>query len=224
MIYPIGMWCFAMIIDGIQSGLYGTTIFFALRAYAFLLLRAGLMNSYDKPTPISSRPFGIAIGTNLGDRLANLQRGVSTLVERVQPTAIIAGALYETDPVDCAPGTQAFLNSVIEIEAACTPQELHAHLQAIEQAMGRPAIREQNSPRALDLDVLYAGDFVSDDPQLIVPHPRLHLRRFVLQPLADIRPDLTLPGHSFSIAQHLAALQDDPMEVRLVTKDWMKNG
>ena len=167
---------------------------------------------------------GIAIGTNLGDRLLNLQRGLSMLIERVQPTAIIAGALYETDPVNCAPGTQAFLNSVIEIEAACTPQELHAHLQAIEQAMGRPAIREQNSPRALDLDVLYAGDFVSDDPQLIVPHPRLHLRRFVLQPLADIRPDLTLPGHSFSIAQHLAALQDDPMEVRLVTKDWMKNG
>lgn len=168
--------------------------------------------------------IGIAIGTNQGDRLANLRRGVSMLVERVQPTAIIAGALYETDPVACVPGTQAFFNSVIEIEVACTPQELHTHLQAIEQAMGRPTIREKNSPRSLDLDVLYAGGFVSDDPLLIVPHPRLHLRRFVLQPLADIRPNLTLPGHELSIAQHLAALQDDPTEVRLVTKDWMKNG
>ncbi|MCX6854168.1 MAG: 2-amino-4-hydroxy-6-hydroxymethyldihydropteridine diphosphokinase [Verrucomicrobia bacterium] len=164
------------------------------------------------------------MGTNLGDRLANLQSGVSMLVERVQPKAIIAGALYETDPVDCAPGTQAFLNSVFEIQTSCTPQELHAHLQAIEQAMGRPNDREKNSPRSLDLDLLYAGDFVSHDPVLIVPHPRLHLRRFVLQPLADIRPALTLPGHQLSIARYLAALQDDPTEVRLVTKDWMKNG
>lgn len=166
--------------------------------------------------------FGIAIGTNLGDRLANLQRGVALLVERVQPADVIAGGCYETAPVDCAPGTQAFLNSVIEIEAACTPQEMHAHLQAVELAMGRPAIREKNAPRSLDLDLLYAGDFVSDDPVLVVPHPRLHLRRFVLQPLADIRPALILPGHQRSIAEHLAALTDDPDEVRLVQKEWMK--
>lgn len=171
---------------------------------------------------IANLPFGIAIGTNLGDREANLRSGFSMLSERVQPAVIIAGGVYETEPVDCEPGTQAFLNSVIEIEAACTPQEMHAHLQAIEQAMGRPAVRERNSPRALDLDLLYAGDYVSDDPVLIVPHPRLHLRRFVLQPLADIRPELILPGHQRSIAEHLAALTDDPDEVRLVQKVWMK--
>jgi len=160
--------------------------------------------------------FGIAIGTNLGDREANLQRGLALLIERVQPAAILAGGVYETEPVDCAPGTQAFLNSVIEVKAACTPQEMHAHLQAIEQAMGRPAVREKNSPRSLDLDLLYAGDYISDDPVLIVPHPRLHLRRFVLQPLADIRPDLVLPGHRLTIAEHLDALPDDPAEVRRV--------
>lgn len=168
------------------------------------------------------RPFGIALGSNLGDREANLRRGVALLVERVHPTAIIAGGCYETAPVDCEPGTQAFLNSVIEIEAACTPEGLHTHLQAVEQAMGRPVVREKNSPRSLDLDLLYAGDFVSDDPVLIVPHPRLHLRRFVLQPLADIRPELILPGHQCSIAEHLAAITDDPGEVRLVQKVWMK--
>jgi 2-amino-4-hydroxy-6-hydroxymethyldihydropteridine diphosphokinase len=167
-------------------------------------------------------PYLIAIGTNLGDRLENLQRGLALLRERLQPQEMRAGGLYETAPVDCAPGTQAFFNSVIQLTAVCTPQELHGHLQAIEQAMGRPSVREKNAPRALDLDLLYAGDFVSDDPVLTVPHPRLHLRRFVLQPLADLCPALVLPGHQRSIQQHLEALTDDPAEVRLVEKDWMK--
>jgi 2-amino-4-hydroxy-6-hydroxymethyldihydropteridine diphosphokinase len=170
----------------------------------------------------ANKTFGIALGSNLGDRGANLQRGVALLIEQVKPVRILAGGCYETAPVDCAPETQAFLNSVIEVEADCTPQEMHAHLQAVEQAMGRPAVREKNAPRTLDLDLLYAGDFVSTDPVLIVPHPRLHLRRFVLQPLADIRPALILPGHHRSIAEHLAALTDDPDEVRLVQKVWMK--
>ena len=178
--------------------------------------------NHCKPLQTTVNFYLIAIGTNLGDRLGNLHRGLDLLRECVQPQEMRVGGLYETDPVDCAPGTQAFLNSVIQLTAACTPQELHAHLQAIEQAMGRPSVREKNSPRALDLDLLYAGDFVSDDPVLTVPHPRLHLRRFVLQPLADLCPALVLPGHQRSIQQHLDALTDDPAEVRLVEKDWMK--
>lgn len=165
--------------------------------------------------------YGIALGSNLGDRAANLRRGVELLMQRVPGIRLVAsGGIYETEPVDCAPGTQAFLNSVIEIEAACSPHELHAHLAAIEQALGRPAERERNAPRTLDLDLLYAGDYVSSDPALILPHPRLHLRRFVLQPLADIRLDLKLPGHDLTIAQHLAALQDDPSCVKRVAASW----
>lgn len=164
--------------------------------------------------------FGIALGSNLGDRAANLRLGLRMLTERLRPASILAGGIYETEPVDCAPGTQAFLNTVIEVEAACAPHELHAHLQAIEQAMGRPAVREKNSPRTLDLDLLYAGSFVSDDPVLTVPHPRLHLRRFVLQPLADIRPGLVLPGQERTVQEHLAALDDDPAGVLLVRREW----
>ncbi|MES2597008.1 MAG: 2-amino-4-hydroxy-6-hydroxymethyldihydropteridine diphosphokinase [Verrucomicrobiota bacterium] len=166
-------------------------------------------------------PFGIALGSNLGDREANLRHGLALLMERMQPRVILAGGLYETEPVDCAPGTQAFLNTVVEIEAACSPRELHAHLQAIEQEMGRAAVREKNAPRTLDLDLLYAGDFASDDPVLIVPHPRLHLRRFVLQPLEDIRPELVLPGHERNVCEHLAALTDDPADVKLVRRVWL---
>jgi 2-amino-4-hydroxy-6-hydroxymethyldihydropteridine diphosphokinase len=151
--------------------------------------------------------FGVALGSNLGDRAENIQRGIKLVLERVPGVKLSASApVYETEPVDCAPGTQAFLNTVIEIEADCAPQELHAHLKAVEQALGRPEQHERNSPRTLDLDLLYADSVISDDPALIIPHPRLHLRRFVLQPLADIRPDLILPGQTHSVAELLAPL------------------
>ena len=151
--------------------------------------------------------FGIALGSNLGDRAANIQRGMDLLLGRVPGIRLNASApVYETEPVDCAPGTQAFLNTVIEVSAECLPHELHTHLKAIEQALGRPEQRERNSPRTLDLDLLYADDVVSDEPDLILPHPRMHLRRFVLEPLADIRPELILPGQQVSVAELLAGL------------------
>lgn len=159
--------------------------------------------------------FGIALGSNLGDRRDNLERGVEHLLRRIPEARVVAGAsLYETEPVDCAPGTQAFLNSVIEVHASLSPTEMHAHLVAVEALMGRPAERARNAPRTLDLDLLYAGDYASDDPVLTVPHPRLHLRRFVLQPLAEIQPGLKLPGLSLTIGQAMEALTDDPESVR----------
>lgn len=152
--------------------------------------------------------FGIALGSNLGDRAENMRRGVELLMARVPGIRLNASAqVYETEPVDCAPGTQAFLNTVIEVSANCLPHELHAHLKAIEQALGRPEQRERNSPRTLDLDLLYAEDVVSDDPVLTLPHPRMHLRRFVLEPLADIRPELVLPGQKVTVAELLVGLE-----------------
>jgi 2-amino-4-hydroxy-6-hydroxymethyldihydropteridine diphosphokinase len=152
--------------------------------------------------------FGLALGSNLGDRAANLQHGIDLLLARVPGIELKASArVYETEPVDCAPGTQAFLNTVIEVAADCSPQELHTHLKAIEQALGRPELHERNSPRTLDLDLLYADAVVSADPVLTLPHPRLHLRRFVLEPLADIRPDLVLPGQKMSVAELMAVLK-----------------
>ena len=159
--------------------------------------------------------FGIALGSNLGDRAENLRRGISLLLESLPGAELIASAaLYETDPVDCKADAQAFLNTVIEIIAPCTPQELHARLKAVESTLGRPEQRERNSPRTLDLDLLYADEVISNDPELILPHPRLHQRRFVLQPLADIRPGLVLPAQNETIAALLQKLDDDPTSVR----------
>ncbi|MEN3941314.1 2-amino-4-hydroxy-6-hydroxymethyldihydropteridine diphosphokinase [Prosthecobacter sp. SYSU 5D2] len=164
------------------------------------------------PAPLA---FGIALGSNLGDRRVHLENAVDALLMRIPAARLAAAAsLYETEPVDCAPGSQAFLNTVIELEAALTPQEMHDHLVAVEFLAGRPQERERNAPRTLDLDLLYAGDYQSADPVLTVPHPRLHLRRFVLQPLAEIRPGLHLPGFVASIAQVLTTLADDPSSVR----------
>ncbi len=163
---------------------------------------------------------GIAFGSNLGERLALLQQARAA-VHLLHHGAgePLASALYETEPVDCGPEAGAYLNGVIEIEHPGPPEQLLAALQQIEQRFGRPATRPRNAPRLLDLDLLYAGDLVLALPELVLPHPRLHLRRFVLQPLADICPDLLLPGQSRPVGELLAALPSE-LAVRLFTREW----
>ena len=161
---------------------------------------------------------GIALGSNLGDRLRHLQSGVRQILARCPGASLLTTApVYETDPIDCPEGSLPFYNSVIEIEAPCDPHTLHRVLQGIEQALGRPAEHGWHEPRPLDLDILYSGDQTIRDASLTIPHPRLHQRRFVLQPLADIRPQLKLPGQTATILELLLALPDDPATVRRVT-------
>lgn len=158
--------------------------------------------------------YGIALGSNLGDRAEHLRRGLDLIRESVPGAVIRTAAIYETAPADCAPGTQAFLNTTIELEADILPHDLHAKLKTIETTLGRPQVHERNSPRTLDLDILHAGHLVIDDETLTVPHPRLHQRRFVLQPMADLNPGLRLPNQSKTIAELLAELDDDPTAVK----------
>ncbi|MBU3665900.1 MAG: 2-amino-4-hydroxy-6-hydroxymethyldihydropteridine diphosphokinase [Chthoniobacterales bacterium] len=163
---------------------------------------------------------GIALGSNLGDRLANLGDGRDLLLklhEGTLPAAV--SAVYETSPVGCPPGSPAFLNAVMEIETTLRPAELLEKLAGCEQRLGRAGGSAKNSPRPLDLDILYAGDTRMAGEAITLPHPRLHLRRFVLQPLADIRPELVLPGQTMTIAELLAELPDKS-GVRLFASDW----
>lgn len=163
---------------------------------------------------------GIALGSNLGDRRANLAAGRDCILAWHQgQSPAVCSALYETEPVDCAPGTAAFLNAVVEIETALAPAELLQKLRDGERTLGRTENRAKNSPRQLDLDLLYAGDLRLESPALVLPHPRMTSRRFVLQPLADIRPGLVLPGQTKSIAQLLSVLPSEPA-VCLVARDW----
>ncbi len=148
---------------------------------------------------------GISLGSNLGDRRANLRAAVDRLRKIANPGELFLEApIYETEPVDCPAGSEAFLNSVIEIGFNGDAFELLGLTRQIEADLGRQALRERNAPRPIDLDLLYFGNQIIDSEVLVLPHPRLCQRRFVLQPLADIRPELVLPGMTQSIGELLA--------------------
>ncbi len=137
---------------------------------------------------------GISLGSNLGDRLAHLRAAVARLQEVRSSAHLLLSPVFETDPVDCPPGSGAFYNAAVEIETRLPPLELLAATQAIERALGRPGVRETNAPRTVDLDLLYYDELEFAAPGLVLPHPRLFQRAFVLRPLAAIRPDLIPPG------------------------------
>jgi len=150
---------------------------------------------------------GIAFGSNLGDRLQMLRQARACLLASAHlAPPVLTSRIYETSPVDCPPGSGPFLNAVIEAELTGDPGDLLADLRACELGLGRPAHAKRNAPRAIDLDLLYAGDCELRTDGLILPHPRMTMRRFVLAPLADIRPGLMLPGHTETIRQLLAKL------------------
>lgn len=159
---------------------------------------------------------GIALGSNIGDRLANLRAARARVLEL--PGAggpVKSSRVFETEPVGCEPGAEAFLNAVVEIEweDSGAPESLLAALRGIENAMGRPARHPRNEPRVIDLDLLFLGDIILKSDALTLPHPRLSGRRFVLAPLADIRPELVLPGETRTIAELLARLPEEPRVV-----------
>ena len=131
----------------------------------------------------------ISLGTNQGDRLSNLTKSVAALPPLVNPTHL--SAVYETPPwgyLDQPP----FLNQVLEAETSLAPLDLLRHLKKIEQEVGRkPTFRY--GPRLIDLDILFYDDLAFETPDLIIPHPYLHSRAFVLVPLAEIAPDFRHP-------------------------------
>jgi 2-amino-4-hydroxy-6-hydroxymethyldihydropteridine diphosphokinase len=158
---------------------------------------------------------GVALGSNLGERLANLRnarKDVAALPGVLPPMR--ASAIYETEPVGCEPGAPKFLNAAIEFEYAGEAGDLMHSLASIERLLGRSAGHARNVSRTLDLDLLYFGELEIETEKLQLPHPRLAEREFVLRPLADIRPDLVLPKQTESVAALLLQLSDSGAVVR----------
>lgn len=154
---------------------------------------------------------GIALGSNLGESLANLRAALAGLREIASPDKpILIAPVYQTLPLDCPPNSPDFLNTVVEIGFDGDAHALLGCTLAIEEQLGRTRSTERNAPRFIDIDLLYLGNEEIREPDLILPHPRIFERRFVLQPLADIRPDLVLPGHSQTIASALQQLPAEP--------------
>jgi len=160
---------------------------------------------------------GIALGANLGDRLRNLtvaRARIFALPEVAPP--LLCSSVYETEPVEVEPGAEKFLNAVIEIGYAGSPQELLKELKKIEAALGRSPEHPPNESRTIDLDLLYHGARVIDEPELQLPHPRMHLRGFILRPLAEIRPNLVLPGQTRTVDELNEEAAHGPSVVRSI--------
>ena len=134
----------------------------------------------------------VALGANLGDPAATVRAAFAALANLPQSRVVHSSSLYRTAPVGITEQPE-FVNAVAELETILAPEALLDQLLDVEQRFGR--IRaEKNGPRTLDLDLLLYDDQFIDLPRLTLPHPRLHLRAFVLYPLADLAPDLVLPG------------------------------
>ena len=127
----------------------------------------------------------IGLGSNLGDRWNTLHAAFRRLRAEPAVRVIATSECYETAPVDCPPGSGDYLNAVVAVETARPPHDLLKLLQQIERQFGRVRI-ETNSPRTLDLDLLLYDDLVINSPELVVPHPRMHERAFVLVPLSEL--------------------------------------
>lgn len=150
----------------------------------------------------------IGFGSNLGDRLDFCDRAVTLL--SLLPHSLVTGvsSLYETEPLpEHDPGPGWFLNGSVRLETDLTPQSLLEVCREVEKSLGRDP-DHRDGPRTLDLDILLYGGRVINEPGLIVPHPRLHVRRFVLEPLAELAPDLRHPALDQTMRELLAQLTD----------------
>lgn len=149
----------------------------------------------------------LALGSNLGNSRELIHQAIARLQE-FSDEPVLKSSLWESTPVDCPPGSPLFVNAVIGLipRADETPESLLLKLQKLEKEFGRQPKKILNEPRPLDLDLIAFGTEIRARPQLTLPHPRANLRRFVLQPLAEIAPDLVLPGQTKTVSELLRGL------------------
>ena len=164
---------------------------------------------------------GLSLGSNLDDKLACL-RAARTAIAGIPQVSILASApLYETEPVGVPDEFAAlnFYNTVLIIGTSLDAHRLFTELQKVELALGRKRTLRQNTPRTIDIDMIYYNGQTIRSGGLVIPHPRWTKRRFVLQPLADVRGYLVLPGHDRRVRDILAALPPG-QDVRPVMAEW----
>ncbi|MGO8741118.1 MAG: 2-amino-4-hydroxy-6-hydroxymethyldihydropteridine diphosphokinase [Limisphaerales bacterium] len=150
----------------------------------------------------------VALGSNLGNSIDIVSKAIAEL-QLLSGQPLLKSSLWQSTPVDCPPGSPPFTNAVVALEprAGETPVTLLRQLRRLEKQFGRQPKKVVNEPRLLDLDLIAFGSRSMNSPDLVLPHPRAHSRRFVLQPLSEIAPDFILPGQSKTVRQLLRALK-----------------
>lgn len=164
----------------------------------------------------------IALGSNQGDLLAQFQKAADLLrpFHKGGSGDFLKSSIYRTSPVLCPPGSPDFYNAVVALNWERSLRDLLFLTQDIEYFFGRVVKVERNAPRPMDLDILMAGDCVVHERDLIVPHPRMAERRFVLKPLADILPEAVVPGTGETVRQLLSKCRDEESDPVLVMEKW----
>ena len=149
----------------------------------------------------------IALGSNLGESEEIIQQAIERL-QSLSAAPLLSSSLIKTMPVDCPPGSPPFVNAVVgrRPRPGETPQSLLRKLQQLEMEFGRERGKIRNAPRPLDLDLIAFGSQMIDSPELVLPHPRAHSRRFVLESLSEIAPEFVLPGQKKTVQELLRSL------------------
>ena len=154
----------------------------------------------------------IGVGSNEGERFAHISRAVQALGSMPGVRLRQMAMILETEPLG-GPPQGPYLNTVVEVETTLPPLELLRSLKAIERRLGREPVPQRWAPRPIDLDILLYDDCVIQEPELCIPHPRLHERRFVLEPLAQLAPELVHPVLCQSVAslcERVSAVTAEP--------------
>ena len=169
-----------------------------------------------------SHESGFSLGSNLNDRIAHLRAARDALAALPDVRLVAQSAIYETEPVGVRPEYRhlKFLNAVVILEASMDPHAWLREIGRIETALGRVRTADRFAPRTVDIDLLYCGRAHVGDGAAVVPHPRWAERRFVVRPLADVRPDLCLPGLQRTVSGVLEGLKDPAGDLRLFATDW----
>jgi 2-amino-4-hydroxy-6-hydroxymethyldihydropteridine diphosphokinase len=158
----------------------------------------------------------VALGSNLGDSQKIILDAMARL-QNFSDSPILKSSLWQTSPVGCPPDSPKFVNAVVGFipRKDETPESLLKKLRGLEKEFGRAPKTVLNGPRPLDLDLIAFGNEIRNSPELILPHPRAHLRRFVLRPLSEIAPELILPNQTITVSQLLAEISSEETVTRL---------